>query len=456
MKHKKAIWITLAVVAAVLLAGIGLWFFWLKDYLAASSASPVYVQSVLSINGGSAGVAPRFSGIVEPQKTIKVNKDDTKTLAQVYVTVGQEVKQGTPLFQYNTEEMQLQLTQLELELEGINNRITTLKTQKSTLEKEKAKASDDDQYSYTVQIQSVELDIKNEEYNASVKKNEIDKLKHSLDNADVLSETEGVIKEINITPKTDSTGQPAPFISILSTGEYRVKGTVTELNIQSLSTGMPVTVHSRIDPDQTWAGTLESIDYENKVQDNNPMMYSMDGSSANQSSKYNFYVTLSHLDGLILGQHVYIETGETQSAQKSGLFLPAFYLVRDDSGSYVWVKNEAGKLEKRKVLLGDYDTENDQYEITEGLSLLDCIAMPTDALLPGMPTTQDNTGQVPGNTMTDAGDPGLATGGGAAIPEAGGGAVALPEGEGEAAMPEASSPDAFLSDDAQAMGGAVS
>ena len=81
-----------------------------------------------------------------------------------------------------------------------------------------------------MQIQSVELQIKTAEYNSSVKKSEIDKLKNSLENAEVLSEVEGVVKEVNITPKTDATGQQLPFISILSSGEFRVKGTVTEMN----------------------------------------------------------------------------------------------------------------------------------------------------------------------------------------------------------------------------------
>ena len=66
-----------------------------------------------------------------------------------------------------------------------------------------------------MEIQSVELQIKNEEYSSSVKKSEIDKLNHSLQNAQVLSEAEGIIQEINTTPKTDASGQPAPFISIL-------------------------------------------------------------------------------------------------------------------------------------------------------------------------------------------------------------------------------------------------
>ena len=105
-----------------------------------------------------------------------------------------------------------------------------------------------------MQIQAVELQIKTEEYNAETKEQEIDKLEESLQNAEVYSEVEGVVKEVNETPATDANGQPKPFISVLSSGQFRVKGTVSELNIGSLYQGQAVTIHSRVDDTQVWQG----------------------------------------------------------------------------------------------------------------------------------------------------------------------------------------------------------
>lgn len=170
MKHKKKPVIIVSICLAVAIAAFCLWFFWLKDLVTLSGATPVYVNSVSTIVGLDTGTNPRYSGIVEPQKTYKINKDESKTVAEILIAEGDEVHVGDPLFRYDTEEMQLSLSQAELELEGIANQISTLKSQKSTLESEKKKASDDDQYSYTVQIQSVELQIKTAEYNSSVKK----------------------------------------------------------------------------------------------------------------------------------------------------------------------------------------------------------------------------------------------------------------------------------------------
>ncbi len=392
MKNKrKPVLIAVSIIAGLLIIACCVWFFWGKSALEAANSDPVYVNSVAAIAGLDTGRNPRYSGVVEPQTIYKVNKDETKTVAEILVSEGEPVQVGTPLFRYDTEDMRLSLSEAQLDLERTSNLISALKNQKSTLEAERKKASKDDQYSYTVRIQSVELQIKTEEYNSSVKKGEIDKLKQSIENAEVLSEAEGVIQEINTTPKTDPNGQAAAFISILSSGEYKIKGTVSELNYRNLSEGQAVIVYSRADPAASWPGTVESIGTEPAEQDNNNYYYG--GDSGAKSSKYDFYVTLENPEGLILGQHVYIEPDLGEGGKKEGIWLPAFYVAHDNAGSYVWARNEKDKLEKRTVTLGEYDTENDLYEIKSGLSQRDAIAYPEEGLMEGMPTTQESSAQ---------------------------------------------------------------
>lgn len=396
MKHKskRPLWIALTCVLVLAAAAFCLWFFWLKNVWGTAGASPVYVESVAQIAGLNTGTTPRFSGVVEPQQTYEIKKDESKTVAEIYVSEGDQVTAGTALFRYDTQEMQMNLEQAKLDLEGISNRITTLENQKKTLVEEKKNASKDEQYSYTVQIQSVELQIKTEEYNADVKQQEIDKLEEALQNAEVYSEYEGVVKEVNETPQTDASGQQRPFISILSSGEFRIKGTVSELNIASLYQGQAVTVHSRVDDTQVWNGVIESIEAEPTEDNSNNMMYYGGMSSGTQSSKYNFYVTLSSLDGLILGQHVYIQP-DLGMNMPEGLWLPAFYIAHDEEGSYVWAQTEKNTLEKRAVILGEYDSDYDRYQIQSGVTEDDYIAYPEETLQEGAPTTQDITQVVP-------------------------------------------------------------
>lgn len=413
--RKKPLIIALIVLGALAVIALGIWFFWLKDYLAAANASPVYVNPISSIVGLNMDSNPRYSGLVEPQETYKINKDESKTVAEVFVQEGDEVHVGDVLFRYDTEEMQFALDQAELDLEGIANLITTYNSQLKTLNDEKKKASKDEQYSYTVQIQSVQFDIKNQENESSKKKAEIEKLRESLTNADVYSEYDGVVKEVNNgNNQQDFSSQSSAFISILSSGEFRIKGSISELNFNSIAVGMPVIVHSRVDPEMTWTGMVDSIDQENSNDNNNNGYFYYGYDSGDKSSKYNFYVTLDSPDGLILGQHVYIEPDSGESSQKSGLWLPAMYIDHlDDSGSFVWAQNEKEKLEKRFVTLGDYDSETDTYEIKSGLTRSDLIAYPNEKLMPGMPTTTDASYQ----DVSDGSDPGY-TGGDMDIPQA--------------------------------------
>ncbi len=431
MKHtsKKPLLIVLGCLLALLIAAFCLWFFWLRNVWGTAGASPVYVESVANIAGLNSGSVPRFSGVVEPQATYDIKKDDSKTVAEIYVTEGDQVTAGDALFRYDSTEMQMQLDQAKLDLESISNTITTLKNQKSDLEKEKKNASKDEQYSYTVQIQAVELQIKTEEYNSDVKQQEIDRLNESLANTEVYSEVEGTIKEINETPATDSSGQQKPFISILSSAEFRVKGTISELNIGSLYQGQAVTIYSRVDNSLQWSGVIDTIETEPTQDNNNNMMYYGGGDSGQQSSKYNFYVTLSNRDGLILGQHVYIQPDLGMDAMPEGLWLPAFYIAHDDAGSYVWAQSENNTLEKRAVILGEYDSGNDRYEIEGGITEEDYIAYPQEDLKEGTPTTSDIT-KVPaedpsmdgstGDGMTDSGtvDGGMVDEGFGVMPEA--------------------------------------
>ena len=285
-------------------------------------------------------------------------------------------------------------------------------------------------------FQSVDHQIKSQEYDRSVKQSELEKLKKSLENNEVLAEVAGTIQQINLTPQTDNSGQMQPFIAILSSGEYRVKGTVTELNIGSIYEGQAVTVRSRVDSSTTWHGVIDSISHE-PVQDNSNYYYSgMD--SGEKSSKYNFFVAMNDLSGLMLGQHVYIEPDLGITNTRTGLWLPSMYVVanEDKAAGYVWAKDENGMLEKRQVMLGEFDEGEDLYEIISGLTQSDYIAVPSDSLLIGAPTTTNASAQkFPDETGGDMNIDGQIDGevfGGDGIPEGGtetDPGFAAPEGE---------------------------
>lgn len=162
------------------------------------------------------------------------------------------------------DDLSLQIAQAKLELETIANQITDYNNQIKTLTAEKNTASKDEQFNYTVQIQSLQTSIKQSEFEQQSKKLEIQKMEDTMSQSTVSSKINGIVKSINENESTDEHGNQQPFMSILTVGDYRVKGTVNETNVHSLSEGQSVILRSRVDETKTWTGTIEKIDTEKK------------------------------------------------------------------------------------------------------------------------------------------------------------------------------------------------
>ena len=243
-----------------------------------------------------------FNGVIEPQRTWDIQKDAGRVVEQVFVTVGQSVSPGQNLFSYKTDELAMQLKQAQLELNGIKNEIDGYGSQISELTGQRAAAPAEQQLEYTIQIQEMQNARSQAELNLQMKQMEIDNLQKSIDNAVVTSTMEGVVKQIN----SNAADPSQPFMTILASGAYQVKGTVDEMNVWTLYEGMAVNIRSRVDENQVWPGTIAKIDTENTVSSAQDMYYD-GGSSENQATRYNFYVSLNTDEQLLLGQHVYIE-----------------------------------------------------------------------------------------------------------------------------------------------------
>jgi HlyD family secretion protein len=392
---KKTVVIAAAAAVCVCLAGVGLWFF-LNHGKSDGGKNVIYVNTVESImNPGSGnGSINRFAGVVETQKKMDIQLSQDKTVKEILVEEGQEVTKGTPLFVYDTEKSQEDLSKAQLELERINNTIGNKTNEIAALEKEKKSAGSDAQLDYTMQIQSAQMELKQSEYEKKSKQVEIQKLEDSIENSQVVSEMDGVVKSINNgNSETNMNGESTAFMTLIALGDYRVKGKVNEQNMSSVMSGQSVIVHSRIDEDVTWKGTMGEVDMQNPGNDSASYGFSSsDGTT--QSNSYPFYVELDSSEGLMLGQHVYIEADYGQEEEKAGIWLDEYLICDADSSPYVWADNGKGKLEKRSVTLGQHDEELYQYEIAEGLTKEDMITFPEEGLEEGMSTAKGEGGQM--------------------------------------------------------------
>ncbi|MDD6242675.1 MAG: efflux RND transporter periplasmic adaptor subunit [Roseburia hominis] len=392
---KKSVGILIGVAAVVaVLGGTGYYF---RDDIKqmipifddGSSEDKVYVEKVSRIMNQYAGVSNRYNGVVETQDSYEVNVDSSRTISEIKVEVGDEVEEGQTLVTYDTSDLTMKIEQAKLELEGIQNEIDNYNKQIDTLTKEMEKVDESERYDYTTQIQNIQNSIAQKQFDMESKKLEISKEQKQVSSSSVVSKVAGVVKEIN-EKGVDSNGNSAPFMTILQTGEYRIKGSIDEQNVWMLSEGQEVVIRSRVDSTETWSGTIGKIDTESPQQGNDNGYYSTSSSGDTQSaSKYPFYVDLDSVDGLILGQHVYIELDQGQEEVKEGLWLYGSYIVQDEDTPYVWTANEKNRLEKRYIELGEYDADMDEYEIVSGLTEDDYITWPMAGLYEGVTTVTD-------------------------------------------------------------------
>ena len=141
--------------------------------------------------------------------------------------------------------------------------------------------------------------------------------------------------------------------------------------------------------DRYWEGTVNEIVTEKGDSSQQSSYYSEDsGGSDTTSTAYPFYVALNDTDGLMLGQHLYLEPDMGQTEEKDGLWLPAYYFVISEGGhARVWAASSRNTLELRRVELGEYDDRLQQYEVAAGLDTDDYITVPVSGLQEGLPVS---------------------------------------------------------------------
>ncbi len=375
MKLKKYLAFALALVLAAGLAGCG-------------SDTAVYVQSVKTL-ADMGGIAPgdKFLGLVVSEHVTEITKDEEKTIKELKVKEGDDVKEGQELFSYDTEELQLTLDKQRLELEQLKASIESFESKIKQLERERNAAGSATKLQYTVEIQSTQIDLKEAELNLKTKEKEVERSEDLLENATVVSPIDGRVQAVSESG-TDMYGNELPYITIQQVGSYRVKGVLGELQRGALMEGSRVAITSRTGSEEVWGGTVTLVDYENPSQGSDyDRYYGMSADEMTASSKYPFYVQLDTTEGLILGQHVYMELEKEEGESDALSIGSAFIAYEEDGTAYVWAEN-GKKLQKRTVTLGDYNDMADTFEILEGLTEEDYIAFPDPVLCQeGAPTT---------------------------------------------------------------------
>lgn len=409
-KPKKLTKKMIAAIAAAAVLVIGLAVFFIVRNLGGGDDTKAYVESVAELTGlGSAnGMSNRYTGEVEAQDSWKITLQSDLSVAECFVSVGDEVKKGDKLFSYNTEEMKLNKEKKELEVETLTNEMSQLKKDITGYQNDLKSASASEKIELQTQILTAQTTIKKDEFTIKSSKEEIKTLEKNIKDATVKSKMDGLVKSINSSLGNSSGGESDDaassyddgsgdnaYMTILALGDYRVRGKISETNVWMLSEGDPVIIRSRVEEDKTWRGTIEKIKTDSNANTESSGSSDTDFDSGettkDSASSYNFLVKLDSDDGLMMGQHVLIEVDNGQEDEREGMWLNVAYLHKDGDNYYVWAANKRDRLELRKVTVGQHNEELDDYEITDGLSISDYIAADSDSLHENMRITKVNS-----------------------------------------------------------------
>lgn len=336
----------------------------------------------------------KFAGVVISENAVEITRDTDKQIDELYVSVGDTVRVNEKLFEYDTDTLSLTVDKQQLELDKLTRQITDLNTQIKNLEKQikdldskikkekdkKVKAEYESQRStLDLQLRSVKADHTQATYDKQSLQAEITYNKNMLKNAVVRSPIKGTIRSVNESG--------TPYITIQQAGAFQVKGLLNELSLNAgIMEGVGVTILSRVDPTQFWTGMVSMVDYNAGSSNEQNEMFGGMGDGMSTATSYPFYITLDDTDGLLLGQHVYIQISAAALGDDL-LRIPEGYvmdIVMDEetwlTTGTVWsVDMEKRTLTKTAVTLGEYDPTYGTYVILEGITAESYLADPADA-----------------------------------------------------------------------------
>ena len=340
----------------------------------------------------------KFAGVVVSENVVEIDRDAEKQIEELYVSVGDEVRINEKLFEYDTDTLSLTVDKQELELDKLEQQIKDLTTQKKNLENQIKKEKDKSvKATLELQLRSVSADLTQATYDKNALQTEIKYNKSMLTNAAVRSPIKGTIRSIN--------ENGSPYITIQQAGSYQVKGVLNEL---SLNAGIMVDYNS--------AGSNEYDEMYGGGYD----------TGMSTSTSYPFYISLDNTNGLLLGQHVYIQISAAALSDEL-LRIPEGYIMDVTMDEETWlttgtvwgVDMETLELVKTTVTLGEYDPTYGTYVILDGITAESYLADPAaDGVKEGASVTLRSELEYMGQTEpTEGTAPTGETGDGTGSPE---------------------------------------
>ena len=315
---------------------------------ATESTSPLVTNIVLVQRSGD-----KIGGSIQANWGVKVTDTYTKTGETTYeVTVDVQLVTNLPDYEdpghtYNSETIQKLEQQVARAQELMDSSMTRQELDVAIGTKYK-------------EIGQLETSLK-------VAKLDLEKKKSELGDGNVYAEFDGTVKTVR--DATEAFNNSEAVVELSGGGGYYVTGTLSEMDLGSVQVGDTVQISS-------WRTGVNCEGEIVSIDDYPTQNGSNWGDGNSNVSYYPFKVFVSEDANLQPNDYVemqYQKTAEADSADS--LYLQSFLLRSENGKSYVMVRGENDKLEKRWVQTGR-DLWGSYTQIRGGLTLEDYVAFP--------------------------------------------------------------------------------
>ncbi|MGG1630968.1 efflux RND transporter periplasmic adaptor subunit [Rossellomorea sp. NRS-1567] len=301
-------------------------------------------------------------GVVTPEEESYIYfNDEFGSFKKFLVKEGDQVKSGTPLYEYEVTNqtqqksvLESEVEQLEDEIDSIEDNIDDLESLESSLP---STSSDDKEIPIDASALHSEYDIKKE---IAAKELEIDRLENQIDNLErQISDIESYETTLTVQSSVDGTIKDLshaidnPLITIASQTTI-VTTDLTEKEIVTVEENMSAIVQSDIEK-KTQKGIVTSVATLPK---NDPHLQT--------DSMYPVEVKLQDTKNKLLpGHHVFLSI--ITEEVKGAFVVPVTAIEKEGPSKFIWILTEKGTVEQRKVETGLL--VNGQQQIKSGVKV---------------------------------------------------------------------------------------
>ncbi|MDQ0164060.1 efflux RND transporter periplasmic adaptor subunit [Aeribacillus alveayuensis] len=346
--RQKWIWISSGIVLFIVVsaASINLLFDNRKEVMEVKTAKVEFRQLNKTILA---------SGQVFPSQDEKIYLDTSMgKVVDLNVKEGQKVNEGNVLFRYKNNDLDIQIKQYEFQKKRILIDLEQQNKKIKRLEKEIKEGKENDLpeeaiKQLTREKEDIEYQNRLSNLDYSEILNQIESTQEKKNQLVVKSPITGVVKDIN---EDSSVANQSPFMYIISTDPYIIKGTITEYDVNFLKVGQPVTIRPKAFPNKTYQGQIKSIE-----------TVPIEGANNNESvASYIFSASIENVPSeLQIGFHVSVEI---EIEKEKTLVVPSESVKTVDDKSYIFIENK-GIAKMREVVTGE--THSQWIEIVSGV-----------------------------------------------------------------------------------------